>query len=219
MGTLYCVATPIGNLEDITFRAVSVLKMVDFIACEDTRVTQRLLKKYEISTPTTSYHQHSSTKKIDQLISQLLDGKSIAIVSDAGTPGISDPGNVLITAAIAHSIPVIPIPGASAVITALQAAGVPTHQFTYLGFIPHKKGRQTMLNYIMEQDTTIVVYESTHRLLKTLETLQACSRKIVVARELTKIHEEFVRGTAAEVYAVFQERPTIKGECVIIIHS
>ncbi|MDP3971102.1 MAG: 16S rRNA (cytidine(1402)-2'-O)-methyltransferase [bacterium] len=219
MGTLYSVATPIGNLEDITFRALNTLKNVDLILCEDTRVTSKLLKRYEIVTPTKTYHQHTSDKQITFFLDQLKAGKNIAIVSDAGTPSISDPGTVLIAEAISAGITVTPIPGASAIITALQAAGVRTATFSFLGFIPHKKGRQTLLNKIATEKGTMVFYESPHRILKTLAALQDSNRHIVIGRELTKMHEEFVAGTAKEVYEDFANRPKILGEFVVIVHD
>lgn len=218
MGNLYTIATPIGNLGDITFRAVNTLKEVDLVACEDTRHTGILLDHYGIKKPLVSYHQHSKLAKIDYLIEELRAGKNIALVTDAGTPGISDPGQVLIKKAIDNNIPVIPIPGSSAIITALSAAGVPTDSFVYLGFLPHKKGRKTILDSFKDEKRTIVFYESTHRIEKLLEELKVIlgDRKIVVARELTKIYEEFLRGTVTEV----QENLKItKGEFVVIISA
>ena len=217
MGILYSVATPIGNLSDMTYRAVDILSSVDTILCEDTRVTRKLLQHYEITTPTRSFHQHSSSLKADQFVEELKNGKSLALVTDAGTPTISDPGNALIQAAIAAGITVTPIPGASAVITALQASGADTSSFVYIGFLPHKKGRQTIFEYIRTEKRTVVMYESPHRILKTLEALRDCDRQIVVARELTKKFEEFVRGSAEEVYQDFINRNAIKGEFVVIV--
>ncbi|MFA6391700.1 MAG: 16S rRNA (cytidine(1402)-2'-O)-methyltransferase [Patescibacteria group bacterium] len=218
MGNLYTIATPIGNLEDITLRALNTLKTVDIIACEDTRHTSILLNHYSINKPLVSYHQHSKIAKIDYLIGELKADKNIAVVTDAGTPGISDPGQVLIKKAIENNISVIPIPGPSAVITALSAAGVPTDSFVYLGFLPHKKGRKTILDSFKDEKRTIVFYESTHRIEKLLGELKDIlgDRKIVVARELTKIYEEFLRGTVTEV----QENLKItKGEFVVIISA
>lgn len=215
---LYIVATPIGNLEDITFRALKTLKEVDFIAAEDTRHSKILLDKYEIRTPTISFHAWSDEHKLQQLINFLLEGKNIALISDAGTPGISDPGYVLIKAALEHNIPVVPIPGASAFLTALSASGLPTHQFVYLGFLPLKKGRQTLLKSFAEEERTIVFYESPHRLLKTLQELVQLypDRQLTVARELTKIHEEFFRGTTKEALEHFQKKNP-KGEFVLML--
>jgi 16S rRNA (cytidine1402-2'-O)-methyltransferase len=218
MGDLYTIATAIGNLEDITLRALNTLKTVDIIACEDTRHTSILLNHYSINKPLVSYHQHSKIAKIDYLIGELKADKNIAVVTDAGTPGISDPGQVLIKKAIENNISVIPIPGPSAVITALSAAGVPTDSFVYLGFLPHKKGRKTILDSFKDEKRTIVFYESTHRIEKLLGELKDIlgDRKIVVARELTKIYEEFLRGTVTEV----QENLKItKGEFVVIISA
>lgn len=197
---LSIVATPIGNLEDITFRAVRVLKEADYIAAEDTRHSGILLKKYDITTPTISFHSYSDEKKLDQLIQHLKNGKTIALISDAGTPGVSDPGYQLIVAARKEGIRVVPIPGPSAFLTALQASGLPTHQFLYLGFLPLKKGRQTLLESLQSETRTIVFYESPHRLAKTLAELHEKfgNRQLVIARELTKIHEEYFHGTAAE---------------------
>ena len=215
---LYIVATPIGNLEDITLRALRILKEVDYIAAEDTRHSSVLLHKYEISKPSISFHAFSDDRKLEQLISILKEGKKIALISDAGTPGISDPGYVLIKAALENNIPVIPIPGPSAFLTALQASGAPTHQFLYLGFLPQKKGRHTLLESLKTEERTVVFYESPHRILKTLSELAQGmpGRKLVVARELTKMHEEFFRGTTEEALAHF-EKKSIKGEFVLIL--
>ncbi len=165
---LSVVSTPIGNLEDITYRAIRTLREADLIACEDTRTTAKLLRAYDITTPTTSYHSHTSTRKIDTLITELSAGKHIALVSDAGTPGVSDPGFSLIRSAIEAGIPVSPIPGASALLSGLVGAGFDTHQFCYLGFLPVKKGRKTTLEYIATLPYTLVIYESVHRIIKTL---------------------------------------------------
>lgn len=219
MGTLYSIATPIGNLSDITLRALETLRTVDIILCEDTRTTKKLLGHYDIKTPTQSYHQHTSQDGIAHIITALQNGKTMALVSDAGTPTISDPGSNLVAQVVAAGIEVVPIPGAVAFVTALQAAGVDTSQFVYVGFIPHKKGRQTLFSMIANETRTVVAYESPHRLLKTLEALRTSTRKVVVARELTKIHEEFVRGSAEEVYQTFAQRQHIKGECVLIVHD
>ncbi|MFA5995147.1 MAG: 16S rRNA (cytidine(1402)-2'-O)-methyltransferase [Patescibacteria group bacterium] len=219
MGILYCVSTPIGNLADITIRALDILKTVNTILCEDTRTTKTLLKHYQINTPTESYHQNSTAQQAAQIITRLQSGENLALVSDAGTPGISDPGSLLIQQVLAAGITVTPIPGATALICALQAAGVDISSFVYLGFLPHKKGRQTLFNYIAQETRTVVFYESPHRILKTLTALKNCKRNIVLARELTKIHEEFIRGTAEQVYVELFKRPKILGEFVVIIHT
>ena len=219
MGLLYTVATPIGNLGDITFRAIETLKTVDLILCEDTRVTKRLLTHYEITTPTRSYHQHSAAGLDQWVVKTLQTGKNLALVSDAGTPAISDPGSRLVQAVIAAGLTVAPIPGSSAVIASLQAAGMDTSQFSFVGFIPHKKGRQTLLQQLATSPHTTVAYESSHRLLKTLASLAEYNCTVVVARELTKIHEEFVRGSSKTVYETFLKRPHIKGECVLLVSA
>jgi 16S rRNA (cytidine1402-2'-O)-methyltransferase len=217
MGTLYTIATPIGNLEDITYRAVRILGQVDLVLCEDTRVSRHLLDHYQITTPTRSYHQHSSQQTERFIAEQLAAGKQLALISDAGTPAISDPGAKLISSVIAAGHQVVPIPGPSAVITALQAAGVDTSEFTFLGFVPHKKGRQTMLQHIAAAEHTVVFYESIHRLEKTMTALADSKKYIVVARELTKTFEEFIRGDAARVAEKIKQHPTLKGECVVIV--
>jgi len=213
-GKLYIVATPIGNLSDITFRALETLKSVDFIACEDTRVTSKLLARYEIKKPLISYFQHSKVAKLDRLISLLREGKDIALVTDAGTPGISDPGQRLIEEAVKSKIEVVPIPGPSAVTTALSVSGFPTDEFVFLGFLPHKKGRQTKLKGLAQENRTIVLYESPYRIKKLLsELLEFCGdREICVCRELTKKFEEIYRGKISEVLPKVKE----KGEFVVI---
>lgn len=216
--TLYTVATPIGNLADITLRAIDTLKEVDLIVAEDTRHTGILLKKYEIKTPMDSFHAHSGLGKLESLMKRLRDGENLALTSDAGTPGISDPGFVLIRAAREEGIEVIPIPGASAFLAALQASGLPTDKFLYLWFLPLKKGRQTLLKEIAEESRTVVFYESPHRVIKTLSQIAEVmgSRYITVARELTKIYEEFVSGSVEEVLSHFEEKKP-KGEFVIML--
>ncbi|MFH1426075.1 MAG: 16S rRNA (cytidine(1402)-2'-O)-methyltransferase [Candidatus Kerfeldbacteria bacterium] len=220
-GLLYTVATPIGNLGDMTVRAVSVLTSADLIACEDTRETRKLLDHYgvEAGDRLLSYHAQSRDSREDELVAALQEGKNVALVSDRGTPGISDPGSRLIVRAVELGITVVPIPGPSALVAALQAAGVSTSSFLYLGFMPHKKGRQTLLQEVASEKRTIVFYESPHRILKTLEALKDCGRRIVLARELTKMHEEFIRGTAAQVLAELQSRDKILGEFVVIVHD
>ena len=235
MSKFYVVATPIGNMGDITYRAIDTLREVDLILCEDTRMTKRLLDKYAINKPTMSYHSQSKLSKTDKIFELLEEGKNLALVSDAGTPGISDPGAMLVSqikskfgisnnSAIAENfdnqVEVIPIPGASAVITALSASGLPTHEFTFLGFLPHKKGRETLFKEIADAKRTIVFYESPHRILKTLESLQKfCpDKKICVARELTKIYEEFKTGTPAEILEYLIKNPVKqKGEFTVLV--
>ncbi len=219
-GTLYLVATPIGNLGDITHRAVQVLREADVVACEDTRTTKILLNAYDIHPPTlVSYFSHNELRRIPELIAQLQEGKTVALVTDAGTPGISDPAERLVAAAVAAGITITPIPGPAAVIAAVIASGLSTRRFVFEGFLPVKKGRQTHLRSLVAEPRTLVFYESPHRLVATLEDLQEHlgDRRAAVARELTKIHEEFVRGRLSEVLAVFRARPSIKGECVIVV--
>ncbi len=217
-GKLYIVATPIGNLSDLTFRAKEVLENVDLVACEDTRHTGILLKHYEIDTPKLSFHSHSGQAKVDKIMAYLEGGKDVALVSDAGTPGISDPGYVLVQAALEADVVVSPIPGPSAVITALCASGMPTDKYLYLGFLPVKKGRQTLFKKMAESPYTVVFYESPHRLRKTLEQLSdfiPADAKVVVAKELTKIYENYYRGNLKEVLDQLPE--SIKGEYVVMI--
>lgn len=224
MSKFYVVATPIGNLGDITIRAIETLKSVDMILCEDTRVTKKLLDKYEIKKPTMSYHAQSKLAKVDKIIQLLEDGKDLALVSDAGTPGISDPGAMLVSKIkekfSTEDVQVIPIPGASAVIAALSASGLPTHEFTFLGFLPHKKGRETLFKEIAEAKRTFAFYESPHRILKTMESLaKFCpSKKVCLARELTKIYEEFKTGNPAELIQYLEKNPIKqKGEFTVLV--
>ncbi len=220
VGRLYIVATPIGNLSDFTFRAKEILENVDLVACEDTRHSGILLSHYKISTPKLSFHAHSGQAKVDKIMDYLDEGKDVALISDAGTPGISDPGYVLIKAALEAGVEVVPIPGASAVTTALCASGLPTDKFLYLGFLPVKKGRQTIFKKIAESEHTVVFYESPHRLRKTLEQLEeflTTDARVVVAKELTKIYETYYRGTLSEVLSSIPEKP--KGEYVVMIHG
>jgi 16S rRNA (cytidine1402-2'-O)-methyltransferase len=250
MSKLYVVATPIGNLEDITLRALRILKEVDLILCEDTRVTGKLLGKYDIRTPTMSYpsddiwrvgHADKRSAKVktkaSKIIELLEDGRDLALVSDAGTPGISDPGAMLVSKIKEHfshqpdssslagdvsGVSVIPIPGPTALITALSASGLPIHEFTFLGFLPHKKGRETLFREISEAKRTIVFYESPHRILKTLESLQKfCpEKKVCIARELTKIYEEFKTGTPAELLEYLTEnKEKQKGEFTVLVSN
>jgi 16S rRNA (cytidine1402-2'-O)-methyltransferase len=218
---LYLVGTPIGNLEDITLRALRVLKEVDLIACEDTRQTQKLLNHYAISTRTTSYHEHNEMTKSAELVKQMLEGASVALVTDAGMPGISDPGYRLITLAIRHQVPVVPVPGASAFLAALVASGLPTDSFRFSGFLPAKRGeRRTVLETIKNSPRTQVFYEAPHRIVEALEDLIEVlgpSRHVVVAREVTKLHEEFLRGRANEVLESLKSREAVKGEITLLI--
>lgn len=218
-GTLYIVATPIGNLEDITLRAINVLKQVDMIAAEDTRHTLKLLNHLEISKPLISYHRHNEQIKTDILINELKKGKTIALVSDAGTPGISDPGEIIIKECIQANIKVIAIPGACALINALVASGLNTKEFTFLGFLPlNKKNRKEKLKEIENSEKTILIYEAPHKLETTLKDLKLIlqSRKIVLARELTKIHEEYIR---EDIDVLIDKAKEIKGEIVLIIEG
>ena len=219
-GVLYLVATPIGNLEDITYRAVRTLREVDLIACEDTRHTRNLLDRYEIARPLISYHEHNEQSRAEELVAKLLAGINVALVSDAGMPLVSDPGYRLAAAAIRAGISVVPIPGPSAVITALAAAGLPTDAFYFGGFLPAKSGqRARALESLRDQSATLVFYEAPHRIVDTLADTERIlgPRPVVVARELTKLHEEFLRGTAAEIRAALESRPSIKGEMTLLI--
>jgi len=218
-GKLYIVATPIGNLEDITLRAINVLKDVDIIAAEDTRHTLKLLNHLEISKPLISYHRHNEDIKTDMLIGKLLDGNNIALVSDAGTPAISDPGEEIVKEAIKNQIEVVPIPGACAAITALVGSGMSTREFSFLGFLPlNKKLRKNKLEEIKNATKTLIIYEAPHKLINTLEDLKEIigERKVVLARELTKIHEEFIRGN---IDNILEKTDKIKGECILIVEG
>ena len=218
---LYLVATPIGNLEDITLRALRVLRSVDRIACEDTRQTQKLLNHFEIDTPTVSYHMHNEGSRTEELTAELKQGARIAIVSDAGTPGIADPGGQIATAAIGAGINVFPVPGANAAISALIASGLPTEHFTFHGFLPAKAGqRKTALEELVRGEMTHVFYEAPHRILDTLADIEAvfgASQQVVIARELTKLHEEFLRGPVAELRLQLAVRASVRGEIVLIL--
>ncbi len=219
-GRLYIVATPIGNLGDLTLRAKEILNSVNLIACEDTRHSGILLKHYKIDKPKLSFHSHSGNAKVIKILAHLKKGDDVALISDAGTPGISDPGYVLIDAALDLGVEVVPIPGPSAVITALCASGLPTDKFLYLGFLPVKKGRQTLFKKIADSEYTVAFYESPHRLKKTLKQLKDYLKKdakVVVAKELTKIYEKFYRGSIDEVDKQIPDKP--KGEYVVMIKS
>ena len=224
---LYLVATPIGNLGDITLRALDVLKRADRIACEDTRQTQKLLNHFAIGTPTTSYHQHNERQRSSELIDSLKAGARIAVVSDAGMPGISDPGSWLVNAAIAAGVSVIPIPGANAALSALIASGLSTEQFHFIGFLPEKAGaRRTRLEDLAAQSRdsaqTVIFYEAPHRIADTLSDLESVfgpALRVVAARELTKLHEEFLRGTVAEIRQNLAARDRIRGEFVLLIEA
>jgi 16S rRNA (cytidine1402-2'-O)-methyltransferase len=218
---LYLVATPIGNLEDITLRALRVLRSVDRIACEDTRQTQKLLNHFEIHTPTVSYHMHNEGTRTEELTSELKQGARIAVVSDAGTPGIADPGGQIAAAAIAAGIDVFPVPGANAAISGLIASGLPTDRFIFHGFLPAKAGqRKTALEELARGEATHVFYEAPHRILDTLADVEAVfgtGQHVVIARELTKLHEEFLRGPAAEIRSQLAARASVRGEIVLML--
>jgi len=217
---LYLVATPIGNLEDMTLRALRVLRQADKIACEDTRQTQKLLNHFGISKPTVSYHLFNEGARANELTEELKAGARIAIVSDAGTPGIADPGSQLAQAAIAAGVPVFPIPGANAAISALIASGLPSETFTFHGFLPSKQGqRRSLLEALPRVRQTHVFYETPHRILEALADIGAAfgdSQHVVVARELTKLHEEFLRGAASAVRATLAARAQVRGEIVLL---
>jgi 16S rRNA (cytidine1402-2'-O)-methyltransferase len=218
---LYLVGTPIGNLEDITLRALRVLKEVDVIACEDTRQTQKLLNHYAIQTRTTSYHEHNEMTRSAELVKQIQEGANVALVTDAGMPGISDPGYRLITLAIRHHIPVVPVPGASAFLAALVASGLPADSFRFSGFLPAKGGeRRAALEALKNSPRTQVFYEAPHRILEALADIAEIlgeTRDVVIARELTKLHEEFLRGRAGDVLRTLKARDAIKGEITLLI--
>ena len=221
MGTLFLVATPIGHLADMTFRAIETLKQADFIAAEDTRHSGILLKHYEIETKMVSFHAQSSDRKTEEIIERIQKGESCAYISDAGTPCISDPGFRLVRLAVEQGIVVVPIPGASALTSLVSVSGIPADKFVFLGFLPHKKGRQTLLKGLENSKMTHVFYESVHRFPRLLDELKEYlgdERRIVVGRELTKMHEEIFRGTVQEALAHFDESNT-KGEFVVMVAS
>jgi len=219
MGKLYLVPTPIGNLKDMTFRAVEVLKEVDLILAEDTRTSGKLLKHYEISTPMHSHHMHNEHKTVDGIVKRIQNGETIALISDAGTPAISDPGFLLSRACIAAGIEVDCLPGATAFVPALVNSGFPNDKFIFEGFLPVKKGRQTRLELLAEETRTLIFYESPHKLLKTLSQFVeffGAERPISVSREISKLHEETIRGNAEEVLKHYENKPP-KGEIVIVV--
>jgi len=224
MTKFYVIATPIGNMEDITYRAIRILNEVDLILCEDTRETKKILQKYNINKPTMSYHAQSKLAKTDKIFELIEEGKNLALVSDAGTPTISDPGAMLISLIKERFndqvVKVIPIPGATAIIAALSASGLPTHEFVFLGFLPHKKGRETLFKEIASAKRTMIFYESPHRILKTLDSLiKFCpTKKVCIAREITKIFEEFKTGTAQELLNYLEKNPIKqKGEFTVLV--
>ncbi|MDX9788383.1 MAG: 16S rRNA (cytidine(1402)-2'-O)-methyltransferase [Desulfobacterales bacterium] len=219
-GVLYVVATPIGHMEDITLRALKVLKQVDTIAAEDTRHTHNLLTHYGIATPLVSYHEHNERTKTPVLTNQLAAGKSIALVTDAGTPGVSDPGYRLVAAAVERGISVVPVPGVSAVITALSASGLATDAFVFVGFPAKKAGRRKEQLQALSQETkTLIFYESPKRILNFLSEIQLemGDRNAVLSREMTKLHEEFLRGRVSGIFSILTDRPVVKGECTLLI--
>lgn len=220
-GQLFIVPTPIGNLEDITLRAIRILKEADLILAEDTRTSSFLLKHLQISKPLKSYHQHNEHKILEELISELQNGKNIALVSDAGTPGISDPGFLLIREAIAQGVEVISLPGPTAFVPALVNSGLPCNEFSFYGFLPQKKGRQTKLKQLAQEEKTFVLYESPFRLLKLLQELKehlGATRKASVSREITKLFEETKRGTLDDLIFHFTNKP-VKGEIVVVVQG
>ena len=217
---LVLVPTPIGNLEDVTLRALRVLKEADLIACEDTRTSGVFLDHYDITTPRTSYHDHNERQKAPHLVERMQAGGTVALVTDAGTPGISDPGFYLVRECVHAGVPVEALPGPTAFVPALTLSGLPTDRFVFEGFLPPKKGRQTRLQALAEEERTLVLYESPHRLVKTLGQLAehfGDDRPAAVARELTKKFEEVQRGTLAELQTVFGERPKVRGEIVLVV--
>ncbi|WP_324720129.1 16S rRNA (cytidine(1402)-2'-O)-methyltransferase [Salinimicrobium sp. HB62] len=219
MAKLYLVPTPIGNLEDMTFRAIRVLKEVDLILAEDTRNSGKLLKHFEIDTHMQSHHMHNEHKTVEGIVRQIQNGKNVALISDAGTPAISDPGFLLTRACVEAGLEVDCLPGATAFVPALVNSGLPNDKFVFEGFLPVKKGRQTRFEFLAQETRTIILYESPHKLLKTLAQIAEFfgeDRQVSVSREITKLHEETVRGTAAEVLAHYEKKPP-KGEIVVIV--
>ena len=219
-GVLYIVATPIGNLEDITVRALKILRDVDLIAAEDTRKSGKLLSHYRIKNRLVSYHEHNEKRRTPELVGQLLEGTSIALVSNAGTPCVSDPGYRLVAAAVANKIPVVPVPGPSAVMTAMSAAGLPTDSFVFIGFAPKKKGkRMKLLAELAFEPRALIFFESPRRILTFLEEVVSSigDRPAVLAREMTKLHAEFIRGSVSEILETLEAKPETKGECTLLV--
>lgn len=219
MSKLYLIPTPIGNLEDITLRAIRILKEVDLVLAEDTRTSMFLMKHFEISTPLQSHHLHNEHSKVEEVVNQIKSGVTIALITDAGTPGISDPGFLLVRECIKNAIEVETLPGATAFVPALVNSGLPSERFCFEGFLPHKKGRQTKLESLVEEERTMIFYESPHRLIKTLTSFSEYfgkERKASISRELTKMFEENKRGTLEELIAYFSSK-SIKGEIVIVV--
>ncbi|HEY0565559.1 MAG TPA: 16S rRNA (cytidine(1402)-2'-O)-methyltransferase [Terriglobales bacterium] len=218
---LYLVATPVGNLEDITLRALRVLRSADVIACEDTRHTQKLLNHFDIHTRTTSYHEHNESERAQALVAEITAGRSIALVSDAGTPGINDPGYRIVQSAIAAGVTIVPVPGAVAAINALIASGLPTDSFYFGGFLPPRAGeRRSALESLAPRQETLVLYEAPHRLLVALADIRdvlGADRRVCIARELTKVHEEFLRGAVTEVLQTLEQRGEVRGEITLVI--
>ncbi len=219
-GKLFVVPTPIGNLKDMSFRAIEVLKDVDLILSEDTRTSGKLLKHFEIVTPQRSYHKFNEHKIVDDLVSQLEQGRRFALISDAGTPAISDPGYLIVHKAIEKNIPIETLPGATAFVPALVNSGLPAERFVFEGFLPVKKGRQTRLKSLQDETRTMIFYESPHKLLKTLKDFENYfgeDRTVSVSREISKLYEETIRGSLSEVKKKLEDKPTIKGEFVIVL--
>ncbi|NTW15834.1 MAG: 16S rRNA (cytidine(1402)-2'-O)-methyltransferase [Candidatus Moranbacteria bacterium] len=221
MGILYVVATPIGNMEDITLRALRVLGECDAVLAEDTRVTRKLLERHGISVPAISCHEHTDERKLTELVSRLSAGESFAYVTDAGTPGLSDPGNKLVSLAIAAGVSVVPVPGPSALGAIVSVAGIDMREFVFKGFPPHKKGRETFFRYVAGSELPVVYYESPHRVIKNLTLLSdlAPEKRVIVGRELTKMFEETVRGTVPEVLEHFTDESKLRGEFVVVAYN
>ena len=219
-GTLYVVSTPIGNLEDMTFRAVRVLKEAALIACEDTRESRKLLEHYGIETRAVSYHEHNEAARAAELVERILEGDSVALISDAGTPLLSDPGYRIVHLAVERGVTVVPVPGASALLSALAASGLPTDSFRFGGFLPARSAqRRKALEQAVGETATVIFYETPHRIMEALEDVAGVlgARPVVVAREVTKLHEEFLRGTAEEIRTELAKRPAVKGELTLLI--